>query len=98
MNDHLKLLRRTHYVDELVKKKLDKYHNSYYFNICDYDLQQFIQIVGEGIIENMYFQHFGDIDDNSKEWDDIYNVLVKYIESVHMDTIIDFYNEHCPID
>ena len=95
MSNKIKTLRRVHNIDELIQYKLDRYSNSFYFDICDYSIEQFIGIVSEWVIEAMYYDWFSDIDDDSEEWQEIYSIMVNYIESVHLKTIVNFHKKHC---
>ena len=99
MDNKLAILRRLYVIDNLVNFKLDKYDNSIAtkmeFGLCDESDEYFYGIISQWVIEQMYYNHFGNIDDSSEEWKELYNVMEKYINTLHGKTIRDFFNDIC---
>jgi hypothetical protein len=95
MDNKVKVLRRLSSVDDMIKNDISKFKGSYYLNICDYDLDEFITMIIQWVCERMYYDYFGDIDDESEEWSSIHNIIVKYVESVHSNNIEQFYSDAC---
>jgi len=70
-NIPLKVKRRLAVVDELFIYLMDKIYRPE--KICWYtDSDEFIEVVTSAVIERMYYDYFGDIDDLSDEWTRIY--------------------------
>ena len=96
MENHIiRLLRRIHNVDSLVDYNMEKIYAS--SKICIlYDSGEIIlDIIIENVIERLYYDYLNEIDDNSKEWEEMYNVIVKYIRTTHGEKIIEYYNKFC---
>ena len=65
-------------------------------NICRYRSgEELLDVVGEAVIEFMYYNHFADIDDNSGEWAEIYWDMVKYVRKKYGEQIKKLYNDNC---
>jgi hypothetical protein len=65
-------------------------------NICQYkDGEELVAVVGEAAIESMYYNYFGNMDDNSKEWERTYYDMVHYIDMKYGERIKDYYNNNC---
>jgi hypothetical protein len=98
-NTRLRVLRRLSPIDDLVDLKLRKYDNmiktNIAFGLCDENEQYFYLVVKQWVIEQMYYSYFGDIDDSSDEWEEIYNIMEKYLDSNHKDYIKDFFISSC---
>ena len=89
----LSILRRLSSVDDWTNYYLTT--EPYYFNICNYDFEDFLSMVIQWVCEKMYYDYYNDVDDDSEEWSLIHNIIVKYIELVHSNTINDFYKNKC---
>jgi len=65
--------------------------------ICGYyrSGEELLDVVGEAVIEFMYYNHFADIDDNSGEWGEIYYDMVKYIKDKYGEKIKEYYHINC---
>ena len=62
-------------------------------NICRYRSgEELLDVVGEAVIEFMYYNHFADIDDNSGEWAEIYWDMVKYVRNKYGEKIKEYYH------
>jgi hypothetical protein len=96
-HDKIKVLRRLGYVDDLLNNELKTYITklNIYINICDYNLDDFFTMIIQWVCERMYYNYFSDINDQSEEWNFMHNIIVKYLESAHFDTVKDFYHNHC---
>jgi hypothetical protein len=99
MDNNLKVLRRLHAVDDLIKYKLDVYDemikSNKDFGLCDENEQYFFLVISRRVIVDMYYNYFGDIDDDSDEWKEIFDVMEKYIDSLFGKTIRDFFTDRC---
>jgi hypothetical protein len=95
MDNKLRVLRRLGTVDSMINNEITKFTSSYYLKICDYDLEDFLTMIIQWVCERMYYDYFGDIDDESEEWSSIHNIIAKYIESIHYNNIKDFYFDNC---
>jgi hypothetical protein len=88
MDSKTRLLRRIHNIDGLVDYRLERYIN---LDVCDVTMEGFFGIISEWVIETMYYDYFGDVDDLSEEWTNMYRIMLKYLNSVHRKKIEDFY-------
>ena len=65
-------------------------------NICRYKSgEELLDVVGEAVIEFMYYNHFADIDDNSREWSEMYYGMVNYIKDKYGEKIKEYYHINC---
>ena len=65
-------------------------------NICRYQSgEELLNVVGESVIEFMYYNHFADIDDNSREWSVMYYGMVEYIKDKYGEKIKEYYHINC---
>lgn len=90
----VRLKRRLKFVDDTV----DYFMIGTYIpdRVCDYkDGEELLNVVGEAVIERMYYNYFSDIDDNSEEWSRIYYGMVEYIEKKYGDEIKEYYHINC---
>lgn len=98
-NTRLRVLRRLSPIDDLVDYKLRKYDNmiktNIAFGLCDENEHYFYDVVKQWVIEQMYYGYFGDIDDSSDDWEEMYNIMEKYLDSNHKDNIKDFFISSC---
>jgi hypothetical protein len=102
MDNKLRIIRRLYAIDLIVQYRLDYYddmilsdNNSRFFKFCDKDENYFFLVVSQWVIEHMYYNYFGDVDDASEEWKEIYNIMEKYIDALFGKKIKDFYNDRC---
>ena len=96
MDNKFRALRRLWAIDNLVKYRLEDYDKIYMeYGLCDEDENYFYAVVSGWVIEQMYYNYFGDIDDSSNEWTEIFDIMEKYINSVHKKTIMDFFTDRC---
>lgn len=64
--------------------------------ICDFksDIDLF-ETISELAIDSMYYTYFADLDDNSGEWNKMYNQMVKYFQNKYSDKVKEFYHINC---
>jgi len=99
MDNKLRVLRRIYRIDILVKYRLDHYNNMIdtmkEFGLCNESEEYFFETISQWVIEQMYYNDFGDVDDLSEEWKEMYGVMEKYIDAIHGKTIRDFFTDRC---
>ena len=99
MDNKLRVLRRIYRIDILVKYRLDHYNNMIdtmkVFELCNESEEYFYDIVSRWVIEQMYYNDFGNVNDLSEEWKEMYGVMEKYIDTIHGKTIRDFFTDRC---
>lgn len=66
-------------------------------NFCKFGADGAIEDAIDFVVDRMYFDYFGDIDDSSEEWESVYKMIKQYVRKAHSDKIIDFYNKICSI-
>lgn len=90
--------RRSHNIDLGIEFFLEKVYTVP--KICDlygsYD--EFIQVMSDTVAERMYNYHFSDLDDNSREWEDIYYGIMEYMDQIWGDRLTTYFNENCISD
>jgi ABC-type transporter MlaC component len=65
-------------------------------NICHYQNgKELLGVITYSVIENIYYEYFEDIDDDSEEWKIMYDSMEKYITNRYGEEIINYYDEHC---
>ena len=65
-------------------------------NIGKYENEdELLDVIMEAAIDSTYWNYFGNIDDNSKEWVKLYNEMVQYIMDKYGDEIRNYYVETC---
>lgn len=99
MNNSHRALRRLFAIDNLIKYRLDEYDEMIKYNtdfgFCDENEEYFFLVISRWVIKHMHYNYFGDIDDKSNEWKEIYGVMEKYIDSLFGKTIRDFFTDRC---
>ena len=91
---NIRLRRRLGMLDYEVEHRLRAVYRP--DNICRYQSgEELLNVVGEAVIEFMYYNHFADIDDNSGEWGEIYYDMVKYIKDKYGEKIKEYYHINC---
>jgi len=93
----LYLMRRLGVIDELIDNSMESVYTkaSSYYDICDYGSDTFIDVVSEWVVERMYYDYFGNMDDSSEEWGEVYHKIKDYIDKKHADKIVSLYNKVC---
>ena len=65
-------------------------------NICQYENEdELLDVIMEAAIDSTYWNYFGNIDDNSKEWVKLYNEMVQYVMDKYGDEIRNYYIDNC---
>ena len=65
-------------------------------NICRYRSgEELLDVVGEAVIEFMYYNHFQDMNYDSLEWIDVYQEMANYIENTYGEKLINYYHLNC---
>jgi hypothetical protein len=94
-NIRLMVVRRLYFVDGLLEITLRR---PFTYDICYYGRESFLDHIITRVNEDMYYFHFSDIDDDSKEWHKIWNLLSIYITDTYSKKIFDFYKNKCGDD
>ena len=90
----LRLLRRLEDVDNSIPFKMREMMGLY--NICKQNPEIFIDSVIGGICYDFYCTYFSHIEDDTKEWKMVHNLLEKYIRAKFTDRMIKFHSQNCP--
>ena len=93
-NLKIKVLRRLSAVDFMLNN-LSNFSSGIFLNLCKYDFDDVFTMIIQWACENMYYDYFGDLEDDSEEWAYVHSVIVKYIETYHSETVKDFYDKKC---
>lgn len=90
----LRARRRINVVDELLSFKVRRYYKPE--SICIYESgEELVEVVMEAVIDNVYWDYFGDIDDTSKEWKIIFDYFEDYIKDKYGDELKKYYHINC---
>ena len=91
----LKVMRRTHLIDNEIAKLLDIVY--YDKRICGRyeDADMFVRVVTEAVVENLYFNTFYMMDDTSEEWEKSVDFIYDYIKDSHGKNLKDYFNNMC---
>jgi len=92
-NELLTIRRRLGIIDDLVNQAMDEVEKQY--NLCELTEDKFIILVFNLVVDLLYWQHYSHVDDNSEEWDDMYNSIISYIDSEHIDKIVNRFSTKC---
>jgi hypothetical protein len=71
------LKRRIHNIDELMSFIVGEVTDRN--DICEWDVDEFLVAVAYSMINHMYWDFFGNIDEDSEEWSKMYKLMEKYI-------------------
>lgn len=95
--NNLSVKRKLYVIDELINIRMKQIYKggNFYVDYCDYGSDTFIDIIIEWVVERMYYDYFGEMDDNSEEWANIYRMIIEYIKKIHSNKIIEQYNKMC---
>ena len=91
----LKVMRRTHLIDNEIAKLLDRVY--YDKRICGRydDANMFMNVVQEAVLENLYFNTFYMMDDTSEEWEKSVDFIYDYIKVSHGENLRRYFNNTC---
>lgn len=83
-------------VDSIVEYAL-KNHGYRPNNFCVvfYDSNSFINTVISEVADRLYNMYYSNLDDGEKEWANIYNMIVEYIEKQHSQKIKNYWSSLC---
>ena len=89
-----RLARRLQFLDYEIERILRSVYRP--DNICSYkNADELLAVVGGAAIDSMYWNYFGNLDDNSKEWSNIYYSMVNYITTKYGEKIKEYYRSNC---
>ena len=91
----LKLKRRIYYVDDEINYLMA---NVFKPNIiCNYyrNSEALVRAVFYGAIERMHITYFREMYNGSDEWNNIYRLLYRYLDSKYSDKIKEYYHINC---
>ena len=96
MENHIiRLLRRIHNIDSLVEHSIKSIYTLPKICILYDSGEILLDVIIEYVVDRLYYDYFSDIDDSSKEWEEMYNIIVKYARTTHGERIIEYYNKNC---
>jgi len=86
--------RRTHIIDDTFQYAINIIYNGE--KICNYKSSyMLLDDIASVIVERMYNNYFVDIDDFSKEWDEMATFIEKYVEHKYSDSVKQYWEKHC---
>lgn len=89
----LRLLRRLDDIDNSIPFKMREMLD--FYDICKETQEIFIASVVAGIGDDLYYAYFSHVDDNTKEWKMVYDLMDGYIRMKFTDEMNNFYNKVC---
>ena len=92
----LKVMRRTHLIDNEINRLLDRVY--YDKRICGRydDANMFMNVVQEAVLENLYFSTLHNMmDDTSEEWESSANFIYDFIKDSYGEKLKDYFNNMC---
>ena len=90
----LRARRRIYVIDELLDFQVKSYYKPE--SICRYQSgEELLEVVKYAVIDHMYWDYFGNIDDNSKEWKRIFDYFEDYINNKYGDELKKYYHINC---
>lgn len=94
-SSELKLRRILGQIDDLINYGLNTHYAPK--KICGLykNKYELVDVVSEWVVERMYYEHFGNLDDNGEEWGKIYHMINQYIEDNHSERIKENFSEDC---
>ena len=92
MNTYLR--RRIDMLDYEIEYRLGRIYTE--GNICQYENEdELLDVMVEASIDSMYWNYFANIDDNSKEWSELYHDMYEYLTDKYGDEIRNRYIDNC---
>ena len=85
--------RRIHNIDGLIPIVVSNLKKSY--NICGFSEKIFLEDVTYNTIDHMYWDFFSNIDDDSREWTQMFKAMEKYIEDNFGEELRNDYSSRC---
>ena len=63
---------------------------------CDYkNYDEYFESISYWICQSMYYDYFSDLDDSGKEWGEVFNLIVEYIDRNHGDDLRQYFEDQC---
>lgn len=96
--DELRYRRRIKDVDKVIKQTIGDLLKHYGTSSFCYTFTQpksFLNAVIDDVTTAIYYAWFSDMDDDSDEWGEIYNLNHEYISKIYGDRIIAAWNDNC---
>ena len=91
---NIRARRRISVIDELIPHKIKYYYKP--DSICRYESgEELLEVIMFSVIENMYWDYFSNIDDNSEEWKGMFEFMEEYIKDNYGDEIKKYYHINC---
>jgi hypothetical protein len=93
-NNELRLRRLLSVIDDLVEYCLNDIYTPK--KVCEHYINSYelVDVIAAWIVERMFNRYF-DIDDTSKEWEKIHDMINQYIQEHHSERIQNHYFESC---
>ena len=90
----ISLRRRFKHLDDEVDFRMRRVYTP--DNICRFESdEELLEVMSDAVIDSMYYTHFSDIDDNSKEWGIMYRTMIEYINDKYCEKIKKYYHINC---
>ena len=94
-NLSFKIRRRTNLIDDEVKRLLNSVYIGQYLCINYRGGNELINVISHAVIENLYFNTFYEMDDDSKEWEEIAQYIFDYVPEKFGERIKKHYEDNC---
>ena len=94
-NLSFKIRRRTNLIDDEVKRLLNSVYIGQYLCINYRGGNELINVISHAVIENLYFNTFYEMDDDSKEWEEIAQFIWDYVHEKFGERIKTHYEDNC---
>ena len=73
------IMRRTNLIDDEVKRLLNNVYIGQYLCVNYRGGNELINVISHAVIENLYFNTFNELDDESEQWQDIDQFIFEYV-------------------
>ena len=94
-NLSFKIRRRINLIDDEVKRLLNSVYIVQYLCINYRGGNELINVISHAVIENLYFNTFYEMDDDSKEWEEIAQFIWDYVHEKFGERIKTHYEDNC---
>lgn len=94
-NLSFKIRRRTNLIDDEVKKLLNSVYIGQYLCVNYRGGDELTNVISHTVIENLYFNTFYEMDDESKEWEEIAQFIWDYVHEKFGERIKTHYEDNC---
>lgn len=94
-NLSFKIRRRTNLIDDEVKRLLNSVYIGQYLCINYRGGNELINVISHAVIENLYFNTFYEMDDESKEWEETAQFIFDYVHEKFGERIKTHYEDNC---